>query len=161
MYRLIKTFSDGSQLEFGPGRFDDWCIYLTRPGHTRLAPKDVDYFATLARLAQTHPAPQLYADFVVVFTITHKALDLQVLEQIAPLASKYGPEALEVEILFTILYAGMLAEENKAHTRLGKRIKRLGVHQILVEQLPPAHAATFSLKQGWRKIAAECQQRGF
>jgi len=31
--RLIKSFADGSQLEFDRGRFDDWCLYLRSPQH--------------------------------------------------------------------------------------------------------------------------------
>lgn len=37
-------------------------------------------------------------------------------------------------IVFTIIYLGMVAEENKLGTKLGKRIKRLGIHQVLYDR---------------------------
>lgn len=35
----------------------------------------------------------------------------------------------------------MVAEENKLGTKLGKRIKRLGIHQVLYDRYSPAAAA--------------------
>ena len=56
---------------------------------------------------------------------------------------------------------GMLAEENKAFTRLGKRIKRLGMHKLLIENETVADAANFMRGMGWRQIDAMCKERGF
>ena len=44
---------------------------------------------------------------------------------------------------------GMITEENKRNTRLGKRIKRLGMHQVLIEEIQPAIAVNFSRVMGW------------
>ena len=41
---IIKRFSNGAFLEYDRGNFDDWCIYLTIPTKTRVAPRDTDYF---------------------------------------------------------------------------------------------------------------------
>ena len=30
MGQLIKSFVDGSYLEYDRGSFDDWCVYLTK-----------------------------------------------------------------------------------------------------------------------------------
>ena len=60
-----------------------------------------------------------------------------------------------------VIYAAMVAEENKQFTRLGKRIKRLGVHQLLKEGLSPKEAANWSRGKAWRDLAAECEKRGF
>ena len=62
---------------------------------------------------------------------------------------------------FTIFYAGMIAEENKKHAILKKRIKRLGLHQILIEDADPKYAATFSEGKKWRELDVECTNRGF
>ena len=55
----------------------------------------------------------------------------------------------------------MVAEENKQFTKLGKRIKRLGIHQILQENLDVAKAAQYSRGMKWREIHDECIERGF
>lgn len=76
-------------------------------------------------------------------------------------SANYGNDALEINILFTILYAGMVAEENKVNTKLGKRIKRLGMYQISLEDMSAQQAANYSRGMSWREIARECANRGF
>ena len=56
---------------------------------------------------------------------------------------------------------GMVAEEKKAGTRLGKRIKRLGVYKLLVENLSVEESANFMRGMNWRQIDALCRERGF
>lgn len=158
--RLIKAFSDGSQLEFDNGRFDAWCIYM-RCGKQRYAPRDSDYFQRLQALAQPHGAEKIYADFVQIYQVTHARLNPKVLDGIGRLASRYGADALEIDKLFSLLYAGMVAEENKTNAVLKKRIKRLGMHQVLIDKMPPHIAAHYSRGKPWRVLAKECQQRGF
>ena len=83
------------------------------------------------------------------------------MELIYHLSWAYGEDALEVDILFSILYAGMIAEENKHRAKLRKRVKRLGVHQVLWEDMAPEAAATFSRGKSWEVIDRECVQRQF
>lgn len=161
MGKTINKFSDGSILEYDRGTFDEWCIYLTRPTATRHAPKDVEYFLQLQNFSKKYNAETIYKDFVSVYDMVGTKLTATALEHINKISSKYGGNALELEILFNIVYAGMVAEENKANTRLGKRIKRLGIHQTLLENMPASQAANFSRNKKWRDIDAECKQRGF
>ena len=77
------------------------------------------------------------------------------------MVSNYGTQALEFSKIFSILYMGMLAEENKAHTRLGKRIKRLGMHKLLIENESVDTAANFMRKMKWYEIDSLCRSRGF
>jgi hypothetical protein len=156
----FRTFADGSTLAFGAGRFDSWCVYLTRPGRARYAPKDTDYFAQLRVLAERYGTERLYADFLAAYYRTTKEVSPHVLEMIYHMAKAYGPDALEVDIVLSILYAGMVAEENKRRARLRKRVKRLGVHQVLIEGLTPEAAATFSKGKPYDVIELECAARG-
>jgi len=55
----------------------------------------------------------------------------------------------------------MISEENKANTRLGKRIKRLGVHKLLIENQPVYEAANFMRGMDWRTIDRLCAERNF
>jgi hypothetical protein len=158
---LIKTFADGSLLEYDRGAFDEHCVYLTCPSQRRYAPRDVEYFGQLRQFSLDHGHQRIYGDFVTIYDLTTKTDSRAVLVQITELAQHYGQDALAVDIVLTTLYAGMVAEERKADTRLGKRVKRLGVHQVVCEALDPSVAANFSKGQSWRWIAAECQRRGF
>ncbi len=47
MGQFIKSFSDGSFLEYDRGSFDEWCVYLTKSDGSRRPPRDVDYFEQL------------------------------------------------------------------------------------------------------------------
>jgi hypothetical protein len=160
MGRVIQKFQDTSFLEFDRGEFDDWCVYLVRGGN-RSTPRDSDYFSMLKKFSAVYTAQRLYTDFVSVYDQTSSEIDPFVLEWITSIASGYQADALEIEILFVTLYAGMIAEENRAGTKLGKRVKRLGMHQVLIENIAPMKAAFFSRDKKWQEIDRECQQRGF
>ncbi len=161
MKRHFKTLSDGSLIEFDRGQFDDWCVYLTVPGAQRFAPRDAWYFEELQRLAQVHGAYRLYEDFVRIYERTGDQAHAGVLAWITGLSAAYGGDALQVDRLLTILYAGMVAEENKVRGPLGKRIKRLGIYQALIEGLPAEVAANYSRDVDARRLDRECALRGF
>lgn len=159
--RLIRRLADGSVLEFGPGKFDEWCVFLTRPGQPAFAPLDRDYFADLRELSTRQGNYKVYDDFVQVFDRTTPDVSEAVLQLITSLSASYRHDATEAERVLCILYAGMVAEENKANAKLKKRIKRLGVHQVLIEGLPPEVAAEFSKGRPWQELNDECKRRGF
>lgn len=161
MIRLIKRFSDDSLLEFDQGNFDEWCIFLTRPGRRRCAPRDWQYFTRLQQLAALYSKEKVYADFVSIFDATNQTLDAELLIRISYISSDYTQHTLRADIVFSLLYAGMLAEENKAFAPLGKRIKRLGVYQVVMEEMHPHEAATFSIGRSWHILAKLCESRGF
>ena len=158
---IVKRFSDGSYLEFARGNFDEWCVYVTTPGNVRRPPLDRNYFSFLKRLAEQFGPQRVYNDFVRVYEKTEKHVDEKVFSLIAHIASGYPGWELRVEQVFSILYLTMIAEENKANTRLGCRIKRLGVYGLLLEGLSVEQAADFTRGMRWQDIAAMCSERGF
>ena len=160
MDRLIKLFSDGSKLLFDKGVFDEWCVYMQHSGARKYAPTDVQYFVRLQQYARTFGAKVVYADFLKIYELTKKSVSAEVLACITELSANYGNNSTQVEMDFTIIYAGMIAEENKAHTKLGKRIKKLGVYQVLIESVAPTVAAQFSKGKKWTEIEQECIRRG-
>lgn len=159
--RPIKTFSNGESLVYDTGAFDDSCIYFCKPDGTRNPPRDVEYFSTLAELRNIYGSKRLYSDLKKIFILTGKEIDEKVFDYISLVSEEYAEDRLKVDILFTILYAAFVSEENKANTKLGKRIKFLGIHQILIEGKDPEATANFSRGMGWREISKECEERGF
>lgn len=159
---IIKTFSDGSFLEYDRGKFDDWCVYYTDVNGTRKPPKDIDYFATLKDLARQYGENKVYLDYVSVYERTGREVTNSVLEYITSLAQTYDEnQRLQIDVLYSILYMAMVAEERKAYTKLGKRIKRIGIHMLLLENRSVAEAANFMRGMGWRDIDTLCRQRKF
>lgn len=157
----IKDFSDGSFLEYDNGQFDEWCVYMNQPNGIRHPPLDRDYFAQLQSFANKYGVNKIYEDYVSVYNLVGKAVDNNDLNEITNIASTYGNDALEIDKIFSILYMAMIAEERKAFTKLGKRIKRLGVHKLLIEGETAQQAANFMRGMGWRDIDVLCRERGF
>lgn len=87
-HRLIQRLADGSLLEFGQGKFDDWCVFLTRPGMPAYAPSDREYFADLRHLALRQGNHKVYGDFVQVFDRTGSDLSESVLQLIGSLLQR-------------------------------------------------------------------------
>lgn len=158
---IVASFPDGSFLEYDQGQFDSWCVYLTRPQAQRYAPRDYQYFRRLSEMAAIYGAQTIYDDFVSIYEHTTKQIVQETLNLISLLCVKYGEYSTDMAIDFTMMYMGMVAEENKAFSKLGKRIKRLGVHQLLQENIDYNEAANFSRGKKWRELAAMCEQRGF
>ena len=161
MGRIVTTFSDGSKLEYDKGAFDDWCVYLTRPSISKYAPKDFQYFHRLVDYVTKYGFDNLYEDYVEIYNLTTKNIEETVLRRIKEITSKYGEDSLNIAIDFTIIYMGMIAEENKEFTKLGKRIKRLGVHQVLKERMHYNEAANFSRGKKWKELNEICSSKGF
>ena len=161
MGQLIKHFPDGSFLEYDWGGFDNWCVYLTDASGNRKPPRDTDYFAQLKNLAERFSTDKVYNDYVKVYELTGKEVSKAALDSISRLSKEYGASANQVDTIFSILYMVMIAEERKAGTRLGKRIKRLGIHKLLIENIPVCEAANFMRGMCWQDIARLCEERGF
>ncbi|MCH5262828.1 MAG: hypothetical protein J1F42_07940 [Lachnospiraceae bacterium] len=164
MGKIVKKYDDGSYLEFDKGGFDDWCVYFVKSDGSRTAPTDTGYFNQLKQYAAQYGAEKVYNDFVSVYNSTGKNVEQTALDKITQIASSYknkAGDALEMDIVFTILYMAMIAEENKQYTKLGKRIKRLGVHMVLVENVDVTQAATCMNGKKWQEIDRMCKDRGF
>ncbi len=161
MPTLIKNVRNLHMVEFDRGKFDEWCVHLTRSGQERHAPRDTEYFEIFQRMGSIHGHEKVYSDFVSIYEQTNSKLDNKILELIAYISNTYGGDAEEMDIWFTVIYAGMVAEENKSGTILKKRIKRLGMHQLLVEGFEPSQAATFSIGKKWRELDDIMRAAGF
>ncbi|SEL49218.1 DUF7004 family protein [Parapedobacter koreensis] len=162
MAEVINIINGKHVVEFGKGKFDEWCVFLTREKGTRYAPKDKDYFSILLAWAHRYGVDRIYNDFVSVYNCTTNQVDTTCLALIKKLAADYGEhDSEEVEIWFSVLYGGMIAEENKANSKLGKRIKRLGIYQLLYEGYEPAAAADFSKGKQAAALDILMRRRGF
>ena len=161
MGKLIKKFQNGTFLEYDRGAFDEWCVYFTDANGKRKPPRDVDYFNQLTEFAERYGVQKVYADYVEVYNLTGKEVEQSVLERISKIASSYDEDSLTIDVIFSILYMAMIAEERKKNTRLGKRIKRLGIHKLLIEKSNVLDAANFMRGMGWREIDSLCRARGF
>jgi hypothetical protein len=162
MERLIKLLPNQQKVVFDKGKFDNWCVYVVAPNGERYAPKDAVYFTELQKINLSYPENKVYNDFVSIYKKTTATIDEQVLALIDTINLSYLPHHQEKTALwFTVVYAGMVAEENKEGAILKKRIKRLGMYQVLMQQLKPEEAASFSKGKSWRELDSLMRQLGF
>ena len=158
MSKLIKQIGD-TTISFGLGSFDEFAVYLETDG-TRFAPRDSEYFSRLLELSDIYGAEKIYEDFVRIYDKTTKELDPSVLMYISDISLEYKEHTSEIDQLFTILYAGMIAEENKEGAILKKRVKRLGLHQVLHKILTPEEAANCSKGVPWKVLDILMKEHG-
>lgn len=158
----IVCFSDGTKIEQGKGKFDDYCVYLTRPLGNRYAPTDKEYFDFFIEKSKKYSPEKIYSDFVDIYDKTTSEINFQVFDNIRAICRDYCEEdRLNFEIWFSVIYLGMVAEEKKAYAILKKRIKRLGMHQILFENMSAGDAAFFSRGKKVAELGPMCRERGF
>lgn len=161
MATVIKIIPDGNLIEFDKGKFDDWCVYVTKNSEPRFAPADILYFSALKQLGEKHGHRRIYEDFVKIYDHTNSKIDEKTLSQITEIANNYGDDKTTIDIWITVIYAGMIAEENKEFAILKKRVKRLGMYQLLIENKTPEFAANFSKGKTWRELDIVMKKLGF
>jgi len=162
MSRLIKELKNNRKVVFGSGRFDDWCVYVVEANGISNAPLDVTYFYELNIISLKYPNQKVYNDFVQIYNRTDKFINKDVLTIIDTITCTYEDDDKEkIEQWFTVIYAGMIGEENKANAILKKRIKRLGMYQVLILNMPAAQAAKFSYGKKWRELDQLMRPYGF
>ena len=157
----IKTFANGSFLSYGRGKIDDYCVYFHPIDHKKYAPTDKMYFGSLKKMAETYSVKKVYGDFCKVYNRVKKDIKQKDLDYVSKLAKTYGEDALKMDIIFSIFYLAMVSEQKKKNAILGKRIKRLGVHRMLIDNVPISYATTYMIGVPWRKLDKECRACGF
>jgi hypothetical protein len=162
MATLIKILQNNRSVIFDTGKFDDWCVYVVEANGSKRAPFDATYFSDLQMISNNYSNNKVYLDFVSIYNFTNKNIVIDVLTLIDQIVSSYNePHRIILEQWFTVLYAGMIAEENKQFAILKKRVKRLGMYQVLILNMPPNDAAKFSYGKKWRELDAIMTPYGF
>lgn len=126
MSRIIKNVRGKNLVEFDNGIFDEWCVFLILPGKPRYAPRDTEYFTVLKNMGAIYGSAKIYNDFIRFYSLTTKRVDNNTLNLITTLSDDYETHAEEMDIWFSVIYGGMIAEENKANAILKKRNKAVG-----------------------------------
>jgi len=160
--RVIKKIANNRRVVFDKGGFDDWCVYIVESNGNKKAPFDTEYFRDLKNISKKYENNKVYNDFISIYNQTDSTINQNVLNLIDRIVDTYLEEdRILIEQWFTVIYAGMIAEENKQYAILKKRIKRLGMHQTLILNYEPNVAANFSKGKKWRELDAIMKPLGF
>jgi len=156
----IELF-DGGYLYFDMGRFDNFCVYQMNKDGIRYAPRDIDYFNDLYEYVSKYYKDNLYNDFVKIYDLTTNRIEENVVKIIREISIEYDEDGDNIFRIFSTIYMGMIAEENKKNTKLGKKIKRLGIYYLLVKLRTPEYCSNFMKNMNWREIDRLCNESGF
>lgn len=123
----------------------------------------------MIELANEYGKEKVYNDFVTIYDFTENIPYQEKLDQITKISETYTNKTKEkndyykllADKIFSILYMTMIAEENKQNTILGKRIKRLGVHMVIMENISPNNSANYTKEIKSKEIDKLCKERGF
>ena len=163
------NFPDGSFVFHACGAKDDWCVYYKGgkgPDFKVIVPLDRQYFKSVVELGVKYGANKVYDDFVKIYNLTTDKFDENVIKVIWELSTSYVGSELRVKKVFAILYLAMISEfyyvtRKGEPSKLNKRVKRLGMHQVLFRGLDPKEAANFSRHKSYEEINALCEEYGF
>ena len=154
---VVKTFSDKSRIGYDQGSFDEWCIYIETVDGSRKPPTDVEYFSRLEAYSEKYGTEKVYNDLLEIFKFTGTEVKESQLSRITDISKGYADDVLNVDKDYTTIYLGMIAENRKDRTVLGKNIKILGIYQTLFEgDLPETNAIVVTedeARRGIRKSA--------
>ena len=161
--RDVQPMSFNQILFFGKGFFDDWAAYCGTPcddGRIWCAmPKDRYYFEIVQLLASYHGVDTVYLDLLHIFERTGKKVDRKLIDRIFFMSVRYGSNQPWFFNAAMHIYYGMIAEENKENTKLGRSIKMNGLYSLLKGGRSVQESADECRNKRWQEIQAECLQR--
>ena len=144
----VYTFRDGERIYFDKGKFDDWCVYLQPEGGRPRPPHDTDYFTELRDFGEKYGYERIYSNFKAIYDLTDKQRRFVVFDLIGEQGrSLEEADYLPYAKLMVTLYYAMIAEERREPPEkypLKKKVKKIGVFQVLIERMTPVEAANFS-----------------
>lgn len=154
---MIRT-DTGYDIFFGIGNFDEWCVYIDGNEYSYDTLLDNDYFQWLLKLSNLYTVEQVYSDFLYIYEdVSHNFNEEQCLHICKTVDSHYAEDTLHWWI---ILYMTMVAECKKDGAVLKKRIKHLGVYNILFDKYSIDYVTHYMKGKNWRYLDKLMQERG-
>jgi hypothetical protein len=156
--RKLKEFSDGDWLCYDRGSFDNYHVAIydgEGKKHPLLGSKlrDVDFLDFFVSISKQ---PELVYKKIVYFS---EQINSETrIEDFKHLDIPTVHGTLIEDKFFSAYAAAMLAEEKKAWTKLGKRIKLLAANQVLLQGMSPQEAANWGKGRSWQEISEEADR---
>lgn len=145
-------------MEFGQGKFDKWCVHTTRPNGTKWYAKDYEYLYWIQKLGKDYGKDNVYTDFLRVYDVSVFDYDDSIAYNVIQEVDKHYHKPTEQ--WWSLFYKTMVAEERKENTILGKRIKRLGVYNVLFDNYSAKYTARYMRGMDWQDLDDLMYQRG-
>lgn len=151
---------NGFVIYYYRGRIDNWCVYVLKSNNKgfRWTPKDKEYFKWLKIQGKRYGNDKVYDDFMRIYNVIDKDTSFQEVVRITREVNKeYNTKH---HYWWIILALTLIAEENKENAPLGKRIKLLGVYNILKEGWKVSKVTKYMKGQRWYDLEDMLIERG-
>lgn len=154
---MIKT-KTGYEIYFAPGKFDSWCVYLNDSENNKTIPLDKDYFQWLLDLAKKYGKKEVYKDFLTIYETVDEEFDEDKCYSLCNKIDKHYNE--DTTHWWIIFYMTMVAECKKKNSILKKRIKHLGVYNVLFDEYEINYVIKYMRGKRWRELDKLMKERG-
>ena len=151
---------------FDRGNFDEWCVHCMKPDGKMWFAYDSEYLSWIKRMAKFHGKDKVYKDFISIYNSACYNFNMKNgYEVIKEVASHY-PSKDTTEHWWTYFWMTMVAEERKENAIVGKKIKRLAVHNLLYDNYKLSYVLKYmdtrrNPNMNWRVLDDLCYERGF
>ena len=142
---------------FDKGNFDDYCVFINCPHHFRYAPTDKKYFQWILDLSNKYGVQQVWDDFNKIYNIVEYDINEKLAEKVINDIDIHYEE--DTVMWWIVFYMTMIAEQKKENAILKKRIKRLGVYNILFDNYNIEYVISYMRNKNWRELAQIMKER--
>lgn len=145
------------KIYFDWGKFDEYCVYHIDNQGKKTIPKDEHYFKWIKDLADKYDRDKVYNDFLQVYNFASENFDgVNALTLAKKIDDKYEEDTTHWWIIF---YMTMVAECKKKNAILKKRIKHLGIYNLLFDNYDIAYIVSYMKGKNWRELDALMKER--
>ncbi len=148
---------NGTRIWFAKGKIDDWCVYTKEKNQVKCY-TDNDYFKVIKDLSDRYGREMVYDDFKTIYFSVNEQVDIDEMMSKCKIVSKHYTE--DTLKWWIVLYMTMVAEENKENKILGKRIKHLGIYNILFDEYSIDYITTYMKGKRWWELDKLMKERG-
>ena len=152
------TTNTGYEIYFATGKFDEWCVYLNDGENQAKIPLDKDYFQWILDLSEKYGVQKVYNDFLIVYNAADEDFDEDECSYLCIEIDKHYEE--DTTHWWVIFYMTMVAECKKEHSILKKRIKHLGVYNVLFDKYDINYVTKYMRGKNWRYLDKLMKERG-
>lgn len=151
---------NGFVIYYYRGRIDNWCVYVLKSKNKglRWTPKDKEYFRWLQVQGKKYGNDKVYEDFLKLYDVIDKDTSFEEVVNITREINKGYPK--KFHYWWVILALTLIAEENKKFAPLGKKVKLLGVYNILKEGYSVAKTTQYMKGMKWYELEDLLIERG-
>ena len=158
LHRGEYIYTDNKYLFwFGEGNIDEWCVYCVKPNHKTWFAYDHEYLSWIRKMGKFHGEKKVYDSFVRIYDSVSYDFNMDDGYEVVCDVSK---DYRKTDHFWCWFWMTMVAEERKENAILGKRIKRLGVYNMLFDKYKLQHVTSYMVGMKWYDLEDLMVERG-